>query len=73
MQGQCFIAIDPKFFAPGFAERMSTLINECRNQEPAEGQTEVLVAGDPERKHMAKCDSLGGIAYHPNQIKFAVS
>lgn len=33
----------------------------------------MFVAGDPERKHMEKCDTLGGILYHPNQIKFAVS
>ena len=39
----------------------------------AEGETEVLVAGDPERKHMTLCDKLGGIPYHKNQITFAVS
>ena len=39
----------------------------------AEGEKEVLVAGDPERKHMAVCDELGGIPYHKNQIANAVS
>lgn len=29
----------------------------------------VLVAGDPERIHMAKIDSVGGIEYHENQLK----
>ena len=39
----------------------------------ADGEEEVLVAGDPERKHMALCDKLGGIPYHKNQILNAVS
>ncbi|CAG2167507.1 unnamed protein product [Oppiella nova] len=69
--GQCFIAINPGSFAPGFNGRMSDLIDSCRNQEPAAGQPNVLVAGDPERQHMEKCDTQGGIAYHINQIDFA--
>ncbi|KAK7109474.1 uncharacterized oxidoreductase YjmC-like [Littorina saxatilis] len=69
--GQCFIAIDPSAFAPGFTDRMSDLMDHCRNLEPAEGESEVLVPGDPERKHIEKCTRLGGIPYHPNQIKYA--
>ena len=39
----------------------------------AEGETEVLVPGDPERKHMAMCNQEGGIPYHPNVINNLVS
>ncbi|XP_014680662.1 PREDICTED: uncharacterized oxidoreductase YjmC-like [Priapulus caudatus] len=66
--GQCFVAIDPDAFAPGFPDRMSDLMNICRTSQPIEGETEVLVAGDPERKHMEKCKNQGGVDYHPNQI-----
>jgi LDH2 family malate/lactate/ureidoglycolate dehydrogenase len=51
---------------------MSNLIDACRSQEPAAGNPNVLIAGDPEKEHMKKCDSQGGIEYHPNQVKFAV-
>lgn len=32
--GQAFMALDPSFFAPGFEDRMSDLMNHCRNMEP---------------------------------------
>jgi len=38
----------------------------------AEGESEVLVAGDPEHRHMAKCDKQGGMRYHPNAIEILV-
>ncbi|XP_022319127.2 putative oxidoreductase YjmC [Crassostrea virginica] len=69
--GQCFIAVDPNSFMPGFEGRMSDLMGICRNQEPAEKDKDVLVAGDPERIHMKMCDDRGGIPYHPNQIQYA--
>ncbi|CAL1542127.1 unnamed protein product [Lymnaea stagnalis] len=69
--GQCFAAIDPKAFAPGFEDRLSSLIHQCRDQEPAEGESEILVPGDPEKRHMDLCEKLGGIPYHPKQIEFA--
>ncbi|KAI8787075.1 uncharacterized oxidoreductase YjmC-like isoform X1 [Biomphalaria glabrata] len=69
--GQCFVAIDPNAFAPGFTDRISELNATLRNQEPAAGEEEVLVPGDPERKHMDKCNALGGIPYHTNQITYA--
>eukprot|EP00914_Ancora_sagittata_P010682 GHVO01020770.1.p1 GENE.GHVO01020770.1~~GHVO01020770.1.p1 ORF type:complete len:377 (+),score=40.51 GHVO01020770.1:77-1207(+) len=66
--GQCFIAIDPEVFEAGFAERMQDLIDICRSLPVAEGESEVLIAGDPERIHMAKCEEEGGITYHQNVI-----
>lgn len=66
--GQCFIAIDPSFFAPGFEGRMSDLMDHCRNMEPAEQGKPVLAAGDPERAHIEKIKKEGGITYHINQI-----
>ncbi|XP_060086126.1 uncharacterized oxidoreductase YjmC-like [Ylistrum balloti] len=68
--GQCFIAIDPGAFADGFTDRMQNLMDHNRNLEPMEAGRNVFVAGDPERQHMALCDKLKGIPYHPNQIKF---
>ncbi|OWF39449.1 uncharacterized protein LOC110465044 [Mizuhopecten yessoensis] len=67
--GHCFLAIDPGAFADGFPERMQNLMDHNRNLEPVEAEREVLVAGDPERQHMALCDKLKGIPYHPKQIE----
>lgn len=37
-----------------------------------EGETAVLVAGDPERQHMHKVDQDGGIHYHINLVEAMV-
>ena len=39
----------------------------CMQADP---EKPVLVAGDPERQHMNKSNEAGGIAYHPNQVKY---
>lgn len=39
----------------------------------AEGESAVLVAGDPERKHMRKVEGEGGIRYHVNLLRAMVS
>ena len=39
----------------------------------AEGETEVLVAGDPERQHLEKVKRNGGIHYHVNLLSAMVS
>ncbi|XP_050418339.1 uncharacterized oxidoreductase YjmC [Patella vulgata] len=70
--GQCFVALDPSVFAPGFTDRMSDLMDHCRNLQPAEGSAgPVKVAGDPEREHVKKCDELGGIPYPAQQLAAA--
>lgn len=52
--GQCFIAVDPNNFAPGFEERMSDMNGILRGCEPAEADHPVLVPGDPERINIKK-------------------
>uniref|UniRef100_A0A182MF34 Malate dehydrogenase n=1 Tax=Anopheles culicifacies TaxID=139723 RepID=A0A182MF34_9DIPT len=67
--GQCFVAINPACFAPGFEGRLSDLNSILRNMPMTDPDHPVLVAGDPERIHMAKVDKEGGLPYHVNQIK----
>ncbi|XP_052896284.1 uncharacterized oxidoreductase YjmC isoform X1 [Anopheles moucheti] len=67
--GQCFVAINPACFAPGFEGRLSDMNSILRNMPMTDPNHPVLVAGDPERMHMAKVDKDGGLPYHVNQIK----
>lgn len=67
--GQFFMAIDPKCFAPGFSGRLSEMNDILRNLTPVDPSNPVLIAGDPERNHMKKVDSDGGVRYTENQIK----
>ncbi|KAI1721712.1 malate/L-lactate dehydrogenase domain-containing protein [Ditylenchus destructor] len=66
--GQCFVALDPECFAPGFADRLQTFINETRTLEPVNPLEPVLVAGDPERQHIALCKIAGGVIYNHSII-----
>ncbi|XP_070827848.1 uncharacterized oxidoreductase YjmC-like [Chaetodon trifascialis] len=68
--GQCFVAINPENFAPGFCERMSDLLSIQRGLDPADPNSPVLTAGDPERMNMKKCDEMGGIPYHINVVNY---
>ena len=38
----------------------------------AEGASEILVAGEPERRYEGLCKERGAIPYHPNQIDMIV-
>ncbi|XP_046661703.1 uncharacterized oxidoreductase YjmC-like [Homalodisca vitripennis] len=67
--GQCFVAINPACFAPGFEQRMSDMNNILRHLEPADPEKPVLVPGDPERKNIEKVNNEGGVLYHENQLK----
>uniref|UniRef100_A0A3Q2DY02 Uncharacterized oxidoreductase YjmC-like n=1 Tax=Cyprinodon variegatus TaxID=28743 RepID=A0A3Q2DY02_CYPVA len=71
--GQCFVAINPENFAPGFNERMSDLLSIQRDQDPADPGSPVLAPGDPERMNIKKCEEMGGIPYHINVVKYIVS
>ncbi|XP_036391576.1 uncharacterized oxidoreductase YjmC-like [Megalops cyprinoides] len=66
--GQCFVAVNPENFAPGFNDRMSDLLTLHRCLEPAEPDHPVLAPGDPERQNIKKCTDLGGIPYHVNVV-----
>nr|CAD7572851.1 unnamed protein product [Timema californicum] len=66
--GQCFIAVNPECFAPGFVERMSDLMCLLRNLEPICKDKPVLVPGDPEKINMKKVNELGGVPYSDTQI-----
>ncbi|CAL8116335.1 unnamed protein product [Orchesella dallaii] len=66
--GQCFVAVDPSCFAPGFEGRLSDLLNTLRNLEPIDPSKPVLVAGDPEASHVKEVKDQGGIQYHVNQV-----
>ncbi|PAV70957.1 hypothetical protein WR25_20932 [Diploscapter pachys] len=69
--GQCFVALDTSAFAPGFNERMQEFMDTLRGLPPSEPGKSVEVAGDMEKRHEQLVEKIGGIPYHPNQIKFA--
>lgn len=66
--GQCFIALDPSCFAPGFEVRMSDIMDTIRHMTPVDPNKPILIAGDPERLHMKAVDEAGGVKYVKNQM-----
>ncbi|CAD6184452.1 unnamed protein product [Caenorhabditis auriculariae] len=67
--GQCFVAIDPECFAPGFSSRLQSFIDETRDLTPIDVSRPVQVPGDPERSHMFLCDEMDGIVYKKSQLE----
>ena len=67
--GHFFLAMKPNLFVPlaEYEARMDTLIARVRACPPAEGFTEVLIAGEPELRYEAAC-RLRGIPYGRNEI-----
>lgn len=61
--GQCFAAIDPNAFAPGFPERITKFGSEIRGLPRENSDKPVLIPGDPERIHIKNCETIRGIPY----------
>lgn len=62
------MAVDPKFFAPDFSDRVSEFLCILRSLPPTEKGKKVIIAGDPERAAMAKAKKEGGLYYVKNII-----
>nr|CAH7723861.1 unnamed protein product [Callosobruchus chinensis] len=65
--GNGFLAIDHSYFAPGFEERLSDLMDTIRKMEPADPSLPVLAHGDKELLHMHKVEVEGGLTYVQSQ------
>jgi len=78
--GQCYVAVDPKFFPEGFQERLSELTSQLRELPPASDSENVsnnsststsshhvLIHGDPEREARSRHEK-DGIPLHQNLV-----
>ncbi|KAL0869640.1 hypothetical protein ABMA27_005892 [Loxostege sticticalis] len=66
--GQCFMAIDPEKFAPGFGNRIAAALQYWRNMEPVEPSQPVVAPGDKERTSMEQTKRRGTISYARNML-----
>ncbi|HKA80163.1 MAG TPA: Ldh family oxidoreductase [Xanthobacteraceae bacterium] len=67
--GHFFLAMKPDLFVPAgdYRRRMDTLIERVRASPTAEGTDEVLIPGDPERRHEAERRKTG-IPYSTGEV-----
>jgi LDH2 family malate/lactate/ureidoglycolate dehydrogenase len=65
--GHFFLAIKPDLFVSDYRARMDTLIERVRAAPPAQGFDEVLVPGDPERRH-EQARRRSGIPYSAGEV-----
>ena len=70
--GQCFVAIDPECFAPGFPNRLQNFLNETRSLKPVDPESPILIAGDPERKNAELTEKTGGLIYGKLQLQHMI-
>ncbi|KAH9635831.1 hypothetical protein HF086_002391 [Spodoptera exigua] len=64
--GQCFAAINPECFAPGFVDRASDCLNTWRNLEPIDPSLPVLAPGDKEH-HIGEATLAKGTVNYPQK------
>ncbi|KAI3411847.1 hypothetical protein GPALN_001910 [Globodera pallida] len=67
--GQCFVAIDPECFAPGFVDHLQQFLDETRGLDPLDPAKPVLVPGDPERINTDRSTKADGVIYAEGQIR----
>ncbi|XP_022116764.2 (2R)-3-sulfolactate dehydrogenase (NADP(+)) [Pieris rapae] len=67
--GQCFVAIDPERFAPGFQGRVKDCLDHYRSLEPVDPALPVLAPGDKEKENESITRERGTIIYPQAQIE----
>ncbi|CAH2089767.1 unnamed protein product [Euphydryas editha] len=67
--GQCFVAVDPGCFAPGFEQRVAECLQHWRNLEPVDPSLPVLAPGDKERNNAKITVARGTIIYPQSQVE----
>ncbi|KAF9794843.1 hypothetical protein SFRURICE_015122 [Spodoptera frugiperda] len=64
--GQCFAAINPECFAPGFVDRAADCLTTWRNLEPVDPALPVLAPGDKEH-HIGEATLAKGTVNYPQK------